>query len=134
MQLANLDGGGGGSTATGGASGTESGGDADLRISRTPWTSASGVADELRTDTNSGLTDLKEADAGLTSGTKGFDCTTALNETRATWEARLTAVRDECGRLHGTLAGTGKHFGEVDHQVASRAGGVRTGNTPDWAR
>lgn len=119
MRLAGLDG---------------EGGDADLRISGTPWTSASGVADELRIDANSGMADLKEADTGVVSGTQGFDCTTALNETLATWEARLAAVRDECGRLHGTLAGTGKRFGEVDHRVASRAAGVQTGNTPDWAR
>jgi len=124
MRLASADGGGSGSGD----------GDADLRISGTPWTSASGVADELRTDTNSGLTDLREADAGAAGGAEGFDCTAALNETRATWEIRLTAVRDECGRLHGTLARTGKHFGEVDHQVGRGADNIPTGSSPDWAR
>ncbi|WP_225098674.1 hypothetical protein [Streptomyces sp. CoH27] len=125
IQLASVNDGGGGGTG---------GGDADLRISKTPWTSASGVADELHTATNNGLTDLKEASSGLAGGTEGFDCTAALNEIRATWEARLTAVRDECGRLHGTLAKTGKHFGEVDQHVGGRVGGVHVGNRPDWAR
>lgn len=116
--------------------GLNSGGgrDADLRISRTPWTGASGVAHELHTDTNNGLTNLKEASTGVTGGAEGFACTAALSEIRATWEARLTAVRNECGRLHGALAKTGKHFGELDHQVAGQVGRVHVGNTPDWAR
>ncbi|MEU0601077.1 amino acid ABC transporter permease [Streptomyces sp. NPDC006393] len=117
-----------------GSSDSGGGADADLRISKTPWTSASRVADELRTATTSGLTDLRPASVGTAAGTEGFACTAALKETRTTWEARLTAVRDECGRLHGTLAKTGRHFGEVDHQVKGRADGVRVGNTPAWAR
>ncbi|WP_158771571.1 hypothetical protein [Streptomyces sp. NRRL S-340] len=125
MQLASVN---------GGASGGAGGGDADLRISKTPWTSASGVADELHTTTNNGLTDLEEAGTGSTSGTEGFDCTAALNEISAIWVARLTAVRDECGRLHATLAKTGKHFGEVDQHAAGRVSGVHVGNRPDWAR
>jgi hypothetical protein len=130
MSLASADSGGGAGGSTGGGTG----GGGDLRISRTPWTSASGVADELRTTTGTGLTDLKEANTGTAAGAGGFDCTSALREIQATWEARLTSVRDECGRLHGTLARTAKHFGEVDHHVADGADGVRVGDTPDWAR
>ncbi|MGW5232728.1 hypothetical protein ACWEQU_10585 [Streptomyces nodosus] len=107
---------------------------ADLRISTTPWTSASGVADELRTATNSGLADLEEAGIGTASGTQGFDCTAALSEIRTTWEARLTTVRSECERLHGSLGRTGTHFGEIDRHVKGRAAAVPIGNTPDWAR
>lgn len=123
MRLASADGG----------SGAEEAG-ADLRISKAPWTSASGVAGELRTATGGGLADLEEAGAGVGGGTGGFDCTAALAEVRAAWEVRLTAVRDECGRLHGTLAAVGKHFGEVDQRVGSRARGVPVDNTPEWAR
>jgi hypothetical protein len=125
MQLASANGGGGGGAGNG---------NADLRTSKTPWTSASGVAEALHTDTNNGLTDLKEASAGMAVGTEGFECTAALNELRTTWDARLTAVRDECGRLHGTLAKTGKHFGEVDQHVGGRVDRVHVGNRPDWAR
>lgn len=96
------------------------------------------MADELHTDTGNGLTDLKEATTGVTgAATEGFVCTAVLNEIRVTWEARLTAVRDECGRLHGALAKTGKHFGEFDHHIAGQARRVHvghTGHTPDWAR
>lgn len=108
--------------------------DADLRISKTPWTSAARVADGLHSDTGNGLSDLRETGIGTAAGAVGFECPAALNEVRATWEARLTAVRDECGRLRETLAATGKHFGEVDHHVAGRVGGVPVGSTPNWAR
>ncbi|MEW2153928.1 hypothetical protein AB0950_01320 [Streptomyces sp. NPDC007189] len=121
LQLASANGGGGS-------------GDADLRISKTPWTSAARVAEELHTDIGNGLSDLRETGIGAAGGAGGFDCPAALNEVRATWEARLTAVRDECGRLHETLAKTGTHFGEVDHHVAGRVGGVHVGNAPDWSR
>ncbi|MGQ5635364.1 MULTISPECIES: hypothetical protein [unclassified Streptomyces] len=109
-------------------------GNPDLRISRTPWTSAARVAGELHTDTGNGLSDLGETGIGTAGGAEGFECPAALNEVRAAWEARLTAVRDECGRLHETLATTGKHFGEVDLHVAARVRGVHVGNSPDWAR
>ncbi|MGW0080655.1 amino acid ABC transporter permease [Streptomyces sp. NPDC003393] len=127
MQLNQLPADQGSSSSGGGAS-------ADLQIRKTPWTSASGVADELRTATAGGLTDLKLAHVGAAGGTEGFACPAVFQEVRTTWEARLTAVGDECGRLHGTLAKIGRHFGEVDHQVKGRADGVRVGNTPEWAR
>ncbi|MET9496374.1 hypothetical protein [Streptomyces sp. NPDC006552] len=113
---------------------TTGSGGPDLLITDTPWTAAARVARELRTSTHSGLTELRESDAGIGGGTEGFDCTTALKEIQPTWEARLTTVRDECDRLHGTLGRTGKKFGEVEHGVKDKLGGVHTPDKPGWAR
>ncbi|MFI6350729.1 hypothetical protein [Streptomyces sp. NPDC050560] len=113
---------------------TAAGGGPDLLVTATPWTGAAAVARELRTSTQRGLTALKKSDDGVGGGTEGFDCTAALKEIQPTWEARLTAVRDECDRLHGTLGKTGKRFGEVDHGVKDKVGRVHLPNRPDWAR
>lgn len=119
----------------GGPSGTTSGGSApDLKASKGPWMKASGVAQELQTATDSGLTELKTAQEGVRGGTGGFAGTAALNEILPTWEKRLTSVRDECDRLHGALARTGRDFGEIDPAVADKVDGVKTGSTPEWAR
>ncbi|MHB9860119.1 amino acid ABC transporter permease [Streptomyces sp. YIM S03343] len=119
----------------GGGSSSSSGGSApDLKASKGPWTKASTVAEELQTATNSGLTELKTAHEGVKGGTDGFASTAALNEILPTWEKRLTSVRNECDRLHGALAKTGRDFGEVDPAVADKINGVKTGDKPDWAR
>lgn len=127
--VADPGGGGGGST-----SGSSGGSAPDLKASKGPWTKASGVAQELRTATNSGLTELKTAHEGVGGGTDGFVSTAALNAILPTWEKRLTSVRDECDRLHGALARTGRDFGEIDPAVAGKVDDVKTGSTPDWAR
>ncbi|NEB76322.1 hypothetical protein G3I40_13975 [Streptomyces sp. SID14478] len=119
---------GGYSTPTTGSGGP------DLLITDTPWTGAARVAKELRTSTDNGLTGLKKSDDGIGGGTEGFDCTAALKEIQPTWEARLTSVRDECDHLHDTLGKTGKKFGETDHKVKDKVGGVHTPNKPGWAR
>ncbi|MFJ8821409.1 hypothetical protein ACIREE_06460 [Streptomyces sp. NPDC102467] len=128
MQLNSASVDGGYSTPTTGSGGP------DLLITDTPWTGAARVAEELRTSTQDGLTALKKSADGIGGGTEGFDCTVALKEIQPTWEARLTAVRDECDHLHGTLGQTGKKFGEVDHGVKDEVGGVHNPNKPGWAR
>jgi hypothetical protein len=105
-----------------------------LKASQGPWTRASGAAMDLRTGTNAGLTELRTAHEGVTRGTDGFASTAALDEILATWEKRLTSVRDECDRLHGALARAGRDFGEVDPAVAARVNRVNVGSRPDWAR
>lgn len=110
------------------------GSDPDLRITKGPWTKASGVAGELRTATASGLTDLTTAHDGIRAATEGFTSTTALEAILPTWEKRLTAVRNECGRLDTSLAKTGRDFGEVDASVAGSSRDVPAGDVPDWAR
>ncbi|QTE00299.1 amino acid ABC transporter permease [Streptomyces cyanogenus] len=106
----------------------------DLKASKGPWMKASGVAEDLRTATDSALTDLKTAHEGAKAGTEGFTSTAALHEILPTWEKRLTSVRDECGRLHGALARSGRDFGEIDPAVAGKVDGVRVPDKPDWAR
>lgn len=119
----------------GGGAGAPSGGsNPDLKASKGPWTKASGVAQDLRRATNSGLTELKIAHEGVMGATEGFTSTAALHEILGTWEKRLTSVRNECDRLHGALARTGRDFGEIDPAVAGKVNGVNTGGKPDWAR
>ncbi|MEW2274857.1 hypothetical protein [Streptomyces griseofuscus] len=119
----------------GGSTGTPGGSTPDLKASKGPWTKASGVAQDLRTVTNAGLTELKTAHEGVKGGTDGFTSTAALSEILPAWEKRLTSVRNECDRLHGALAMTGRDFGEIDPAVAARVNGVHVGgNKPDWAR
>jgi hypothetical protein len=89
---------------------------------------------DLRTVTHAALKELRAAHEGVARGTGGFTSAAALEETLATWEKRLTSVRDECDRLHGALARTGRDFGEIDPAVAARVNRVRTGTRPDWAR
>ncbi|GAB1336901.1 hypothetical protein ACE1SV_34910 [Streptomyces sp. E-15] len=127
--LADPGGGGGG-----GSSGSSGGSGPDLKASKGPWMAASGVAQEIQTATNSGLTELKTAHEGVKGGTDGFASTAALNEILPTWEKRLTSVRNECDRLHGALTKTGRDFGEIDPAVAGKVNGVDTSSTPDWAR
>ncbi|MEV7153055.1 amino acid ABC transporter permease [Streptomyces misionensis] len=119
----------------GGSSSPHGGSAPDLKASKGPWAKASGVAKDLQTVTNAGLTELKTAHEGVKGGTEGFSSTVALNEILSTWEKRLTSVRDECDRLHGALAMTGREFGELDPAVADKVNGVHVGgNKPDWAR
>ncbi|WP_208640689.1 hypothetical protein [Streptomyces carpinensis] len=92
------------------------------------------MAQDLRAATNSGLSELKTAHEGVKRGTDGFTSTAALHEILGTWEKRLTSVRNECDRLHGALAKTGRDFGEIDPAVAGKVKGVNTGEKPDWAR
>ncbi|MGW1891687.1 hypothetical protein ACWCP6_15745 [Streptomyces sp. NPDC002004] len=117
----------GGGTSGGGT------GAVGLRISEGPWTRASGVARELCTSMHGGLTELKEAGAGMADGTDGVACAAALGEILSSWESRLTAVRNECERLRGSLARTGRHFGEIDHGVGARVDRVRIGDRHAWA-
>lgn len=93
------------------------GGAPDIRFSKSPWTSAGKVAGELRTGAAGALTDLASASEGLTAGTEGFTATAALVEIQKSWNDRLGAVRDECGRLDGALRSVGKDFGETDVRV-----------------
>ncbi|WP_063740684.1 hypothetical protein [Streptomyces flavochromogenes] len=88
------------------------GGDANLKADVGPWHEAGNTAGELRTSTGTSLTDLDTANEGVGGGTAGFASSGALTEILGTWKTRLTAVRDECGRLEGALKSAGRDFGE----------------------
>ncbi|MFF8610593.1 hypothetical protein ACF06X_32285 [Streptomyces sp. NPDC015346] len=87
-------------------------GDPNLKADEGPWHKAGNTAGELRTSTSTSLTDLDTANEGYAAGTAGFDSSAALTEILGTWKNRLTAVRDECGRLESALKSAGRDFGE----------------------
>lgn len=94
------------------AGGAGGGGEADLKADEGPWTRSGGVAAELRTSTSSSLTDLTTANEGVAGATAGFASGDTLTTVLETWKNRLTAVRDECGRLDPALRSAGRDFGE----------------------
>lgn len=107
MRLASADGPGGG--GTGG-----SGGEGDLNHSGGPWTQAARAAGDLRVSTGAGLGKMAAAHEGIAGGTTGLAATAALAVVRASWEKRVSAVRDECGSVQGALLTVAREIGEVD--------------------
>ncbi|GHF40857.1 hypothetical protein GCM10010218_22840 [Streptomyces mashuensis] len=87
------------------------------KASAHPWTTASGVASELREGMNTAVGDLGHAHDGMKSGTSGFVSATTLTSILTTWETRLSAVRAECEQLSGALKKAGVDFGENDTSV-----------------
>ncbi|MGA6169149.1 hypothetical protein ACPEIF_02675 [Streptomyces sp. NPDC012600] len=98
----------------------------DLKVSGGPWTTAAGVAGSLHTSTASGLTELGRAAEGVSSGADGFSSTAALTEVLASWQGRLTSVRNECSRLRGALTSAAKEFGEQEIRAKQAFDGVKT--------
>ncbi|MEU8520749.1 hypothetical protein [Streptomyces sp. NBC_01216] len=96
------------------------GGDANLKADEGPWHGAGRTSGELRVSTGTALTDLGTANEGVTGGTAGFDSSAALTEILGTWKTRLTAVRDECGRLETALRSAGRDFGEREADTQRR--------------
>ncbi|MFE5483747.1 hypothetical protein [Streptomyces sp. NPDC056527] len=84
----------------------------DLKADVGPWTKSGGVAAELRQSTSTSLTDLTTANDGVAGATAGFASSSTLTTITETWKTRLTAVRDECGRLEPALKNAGRDFGE----------------------
>ncbi|GAA3374879.1 hypothetical protein GCM10020367_40460 [Streptomyces sannanensis] len=103
------------SAAADGSGGSAGGG--ELKHSHGPWTSASGTAGDLRTSTEQSRSRLRPGHEGATSGLTGLSSLAALTSVLDSWEDRLTAVRDECGSLQGSLATVAKEMGETDDEV-----------------
>ncbi|MER5729226.1 hypothetical protein ABT084_12975 [Streptomyces sp. NPDC002138] len=98
------------------AAGPGAGESGDLVHAAGPWSTAASAAGELRTSTGSALSRMSLAHEGLASGTAGLASAGALVAVQASWEKRLTAVRDECGALDPMLLKVAKDLGEVDEQ------------------
>ncbi|MFF0423976.1 hypothetical protein ACFYUJ_06130 [Streptomyces sp. NPDC004520] len=96
------------------------GGGGDLKVDVGPWHSAGNTAGELRTSTANSVTDLDTANEGVAGSTAGFDSSAALDEILGTWKTRLSAVRDECGRLEGALKAAGRDFGEREEDTRQK--------------
>ncbi|MFF3453136.1 hypothetical protein ACFYXH_02180 [Streptomyces sp. NPDC002730] len=105
------------SLASANAPGDGGRGGPDHKASQGPWTRASGVADALHTSSASALTELETAAKVEAKSTAGLDSTKAMSEVLGSWKVRLTAVRDECGRLEGSLKSAGKEFGEQEVRI-----------------
>lgn len=112
--------------SAGDAGGGGSKGAPDLKVSGRPWTTAAGVAGSLHTSTAAALTELGSAAAGVSGGTNGFSSTAALTDVLASWQERLTSVRNECSRLRGALGSAAEEFGEQEIKVEQAFGEVRT--------
>ncbi|MBB4982291.1 MULTISPECIES: hypothetical protein [Streptomyces] len=111
----------------------EGGGGGDLKADVGPWHSAGNTAGELRTSTSNSVTDLDTANEGVTGSTAGFDSSAALTEILGTWKTRVSAVRDECGRLEGALKAAGRDFGEREEDTRQKvaAEGARQSGPSD---
>lgn len=103
------------------------GGGEGLQHSGGPWTSASGAADTLRTNTALSRNRLGPANEGVTSGGIGLSSLAVLTVVRESWEERLASVRDECQYLEGALSKVAKEMGETDTAVKDSFDTVKTG-------
>ncbi|WP_327235285.1 hypothetical protein OG349_16285 [Streptomyces sp. NBC_01317] len=97
-----------------------------LRHTTGPWTSASGTANTLRTNTERSRARLRPAHEGVMAGGRGLSAVAAATAVLASWEERLVAVRDECGYLAGALNQVGRAMGETDTTVRSGLQAIRT--------
>ncbi|MEI7030584.1 hypothetical protein [Streptomyces pratensis] len=70
---------------------------------------------------------LGVAHEGVVSGGRGLASLAVLKDVRESWEARLTAVRGECGYLSGALLKVAKEMGETDSAVERSFGVVKQG-------
>ncbi|MGW5272515.1 hypothetical protein ACWEQP_07995 [Streptomyces sp. NPDC004044] len=112
----------GGSSGRAGEAGREG-----LQHSGGPWTSASGTADTLRTNTALSRNRLGPAHDGVASGLKGLSSLTVLTAVRESWEGRLAGVRDECQSLEGALSTVAKEMGETETAVKNSFNAVKEG-------
>lgn len=104
------------------------GGGEGLKHSDGPWTSASGAAGTLRTNTALSRNRLGTAREGVASGAKGLSSLTAMTAVRESWEERLASVRDECGFLEGALSKVAKEMGETETAVKNSFGAMKKGD------
>ncbi|MGW2486471.1 hypothetical protein ACWCV9_04520 [Streptomyces sp. NPDC001606] len=93
------------------------GGGGALVYLRYPWTNGATILGELRTTTNSSVTQLTEAKAGETARIEGLASIQALSTVRDSWHRRLTAVRDECEHLEPAMRQAAKDHGENEARI-----------------
>ncbi|MGW6981473.1 hypothetical protein ACWGE1_18815 [Streptomyces sp. NPDC054932] len=100
------------------------GGTGNLQHSNGPWTSASGTAGDLRTNTETSRSALGPGHEGIEAGAAGLSSVAALKSVLTSWEERLQAVRDECEHLKGSLLTVAKEMGETDNATGASFKGV----------
>ncbi|MFJ7779569.1 hypothetical protein [Streptomyces yangpuensis] len=114
--------------------GTGGGGAGNLQHTKGPWTSASGTAGDLRTNTETSRAALGPGHEGVEAGAAGLSSVAALKSVLTSWEERLQSVRDECEQLKGTLLKVAKEMGETDAAVDASFKGVDGGSKADEKR
>ncbi|MGW1056048.1 hypothetical protein [Streptomyces sp. NPDC002521] len=82
-----------------------------------PWTNGARVLSELRTTTNTSVTQLADEKAGASSSMKGLTSVVALTAVQDSWHRRLKAVRDECENLEPAMRQAAKDHGENDARI-----------------
>ncbi|MFJ3979489.1 hypothetical protein [Streptomyces sp. NPDC090021] len=110
------------------------GGTGNLQHTKGPWTSASGTAGDLRTNTETSRAALGPGHEGVEAGAAGLSSVTALKSVLTSWEERLQSVRDECEQLKRTLLKVAKEMGETDAAVDASFKGVDGGSKADEKR
>ncbi|MFD5620657.1 hypothetical protein [Streptomyces yangpuensis] len=110
------------------------GGAGNLQHTKGPWTSASGTAGDLRTNTETSRAALGPGHEGVEAGAAGLSSVAALKSVLTSWEERLQSVRDECEQLKGTLLKVAKEMGETDAAVDASFKGVDGGSKADEKR
>lgn len=126
--------GGGSGTGPGADAGAVGGGPGEpgepgerLLHSAGPWRRAAATARQLRADAGSARTELLGAHEGLVIGeaAAGLVSRVVLRDVLGSWEARLSAVRDECERLEPVLHRTAGELPRVDTSVGRKLHAVR---------
>ncbi|MFF9818348.1 hypothetical protein [Streptomyces sp. NPDC014006] len=102
------------------------GGSGNLVYVRYPWTNGAQILGELRTTTNTSVTQLAEAKAGGTAGLEGLASVLALDAVRDSWHRRLKAVRDECEKLEQPMRQAAKDHGENEARIKAAIAAEKT--------
>ncbi|MEU8521626.1 hypothetical protein [Streptomyces sp. NBC_01216] len=104
--------------------GTAGGGGDKLKHSGGPWTSASATAADLRTSTETSRSALGPGHEGIGTAAAGFASAGSLRAVLTSWEERLSAVRDECEQLTGSLRTVAKEMGETEVAIRKSFAGA----------
>ncbi|MFE9372704.1 hypothetical protein ACFYM2_23445 [Streptomyces sp. NPDC006711] len=102
------------------------GGGADaLKHTESPWNHAADVAGDLTTGATTDMRDLTRAHDGLARATVGLTCVATLSSVLTSWDARLSALREECGTLQPALRQVAVDLSAADAKVKQEADAVR---------
>ncbi|MDX3092344.1 MULTISPECIES: hypothetical protein [Streptomyces] len=108
------------------ADGNGSGGGGRLVYLKYPWTDGARILGELRTTTNTSVSQLTEGKKGGAAGTKGLASALAMDAVRDSWHRRLKALRDECEDLEGPMRQAAKDHGENEARIKAAMAAERT--------
>lgn len=82
-----------------------------------PWTDGARILAELRTTTNTSVTQVTEEQGRGSEGNAGLASVLAMDAVRSSWQRRLKAVRDECENLEQPMRQAAKDHGENSARI-----------------